>query len=71
MDKYKEIVKEIPLQFCVKCENFEFSTHFEKSYPHFFIKIQTSAIHQIEGNFVFYNPVIMHETLKLISKESL
>ena len=32
MDKYKEIVKEIPLQFCVKCENFEFSTHFEKSY---------------------------------------
>ena len=36
-----------------------------------FIRIQTSAIHQIEGNVVFHNPVIMHETLKLISKESL
>ena len=32
MDKYKEIIKEILLSFCVKSENFEFSTHFEKSY---------------------------------------
>ena len=29
-----------------------------------------SAIYQIEGNFVSYNPVLMHEALKLISKES-
>ena len=35
-----------------------------------FIKIQTTVIHQIEGNCVFYSPVIMHGTLKLISKES-
>ena len=31
MNKYKEIIKEIPLYFCVKCENFEFSTHLKKS----------------------------------------
>ena len=59
MDKYKEIVKEIPLQFCVKCENFEFSTHFEKLYPRCLLRYRlVSAIHQIEANFAFYNPVI-------------
>ena len=68
MDKYKEIIKEIPLYFCMKCENFEFSTHLKKIIISLFIKIQSSAIYQIEENFVFHNPVTMHETLKLISK---
>ena len=69
MDKYQGIIKEIPLLFCVKCENFEFSTHFEKIVSSLFIKIQTSVMHQTEGNFIYYNPVLMLETLKLISKE--
>ena len=69
MDKYKEVIKEIPLYFCVKCENFEFSTHFEKIISSLFLGIQTSVIHQMKGDCVVYNWSIIQEALTLISKE--